>query len=135
MNELPLRHLFSYLDGRTTGPRGFSGPIGQNLKFSTTLPIVNFTPIFTELPHISSDLSADQKYLYDMCKAISGGSSSNSLANRSTGTINHARWLTLANSILRTYVGTQTPTRELIILSTYIVKVGLKVTMSFSFHY
>ena len=32
INELPLRHLFDYLDGPTTGPRAFSGTIGKALQ-------------------------------------------------------------------------------------------------------
>ena len=31
-NELPLRHLFEYFDGKTIGPNSFSGPIGKSLK-------------------------------------------------------------------------------------------------------
>ena len=31
-NELPLRHLFSKLDGSTSGPNSFSGPIGNAIK-------------------------------------------------------------------------------------------------------
>ena len=31
-NELPLRHLFVKLDGCTTGPQSFSGPIGNAIK-------------------------------------------------------------------------------------------------------
>ena len=31
-NELPLRHLFLHLDGATTGPLGFYGPIGKALN-------------------------------------------------------------------------------------------------------
>ena len=30
-NELPLRHLIEKLDGGTTGPNVFSGPIGSSL--------------------------------------------------------------------------------------------------------
>ena len=30
-NELPLRHLLQHLDGSTSGPRAFSGPIGKAL--------------------------------------------------------------------------------------------------------
>ncbi len=29
-NELPFRYLFHHLDGVTTGPKSFSGPIGKN---------------------------------------------------------------------------------------------------------
>ncbi|KAI6646042.1 hypothetical protein LOD99_9572 [Oopsacas minuta] len=31
-NELPLRHLFEYFDGKTSGPNSFSCPIGKSLK-------------------------------------------------------------------------------------------------------
>ena len=31
-NELPIRHLFSNLDGKTSGPRCFTGPIGKLLQ-------------------------------------------------------------------------------------------------------
>ncbi|KAI6651413.1 hypothetical protein LOD99_5220 [Oopsacas minuta] len=31
-NELPLRHLFEYFDGKTSVPNSFSGPINKSLK-------------------------------------------------------------------------------------------------------
>ena len=31
LNELPLRHIFQMLDGTTTGPESFSGPIGKSI--------------------------------------------------------------------------------------------------------
>lgn len=34
MNELPLRALFTLIDGPTTGPIAFLGPIGSSLKNS-----------------------------------------------------------------------------------------------------
>lgn len=40
-NELPLRHLINFLDGSTTGPKGFCGPIGQALKGCERLSIGN----------------------------------------------------------------------------------------------
>jgi len=30
-NELPLRHVFALLDGKTSGPKSFDGPIGKQL--------------------------------------------------------------------------------------------------------
>ena len=30
-NELPLRHIFEQLDGPTSGPKGYTGPIGNAL--------------------------------------------------------------------------------------------------------
>lgn len=42
-NELPLRHLLLHLDGKTTGPKCFSGPIGSELQKCESMPIVQFT--------------------------------------------------------------------------------------------
>lgn len=44
-NELPLRHLFQYLDGVTTGPRGYSGPIGKQLANCHNRPGVAFEAV------------------------------------------------------------------------------------------
>ena len=45
LNELPLRHIFCYLDGGTSGPQAFLGPIGKALKACEELPIIAFEPI------------------------------------------------------------------------------------------
>src|SRR5215469_3200313 len=45
-NELPFREIFKTLDGGTTGPKHFTGEIGQRLSFDMkNLPIVEFEPI------------------------------------------------------------------------------------------
>ena len=31
-NELPFRHVFQALDGKTSSPDSFSGPVGKSLK-------------------------------------------------------------------------------------------------------
>ena len=49
-NELPLRHLFHFLDGNTSGPRGYVGPIGKFLETCHNLPVINFEPIACDLP-------------------------------------------------------------------------------------
>ena len=49
-NELPLRHLVQHLDGTTTGPRGFQGPIGKALGNCEKLHFVNFTRIESSTP-------------------------------------------------------------------------------------
>lgn len=100
-NELPLRHLFQLLDGKTAGPSEISGVKGKLLKSCTDLPIVKYRSIRTELPEITSDLSSDQKYLFDICKAISEGPCNPSIANRNPGHISQSRWVTTANRILR----------------------------------
>lgn len=84
-NELNLRHLLTKLDGVTSGPTTFSGPIGSQLKTSHLKPIVEFEPIPTTIPILTTKVSSDQQYLYDICNAVSSGYCSQSLANRHTG--------------------------------------------------
>lgn len=124
-NELPLRHIFEYLDGKTTGPTSFSGPIGKILSDCENLQIVKFEKIDFDLPIVKNcnDLSTDQKYLLDISKAIHYGECSPDLARRNPGAISHSRWLTTANRILRLYVGTEEPSPALRKLVEYILKV------------
>ncbi|KAF8774155.1 hypothetical protein HNY73_016737 [Argiope bruennichi] len=63
-----------------------------------------------------NDLSTDQKYLLDMCIAVSSGNCSLDLSLRNPGKLARSRWLTLANRFLRLYVTTEKT------LSKYIVK-------------
>jgi hypothetical protein len=125
-NELPLRHLFQHLDGSTTGPRGFSGPIGNALSLCIDKPIVAFQPICLkeQLPSVDvRDLSTDQQYLRLMCEAVNSGDCPLELAMRNPGLLNHSRWLTTANRILRVYVSTDEPSQKLIDLVTFIMLV------------
>ena len=65
MNDLHLWHLFSYLDGPTTGPRAFSGTIGKALQTCDKNTVVRFELIKARKPLRSiavDDLSTDQKY-------------------------------------------------------------------------
>ncbi|CAH0546980.1 unnamed protein product [Brassicogethes aeneus] len=71
MKELPLRHLFIEVDGTTSGPQTFSGPIGKMLEKCETRPVIQFRPIPAELPEVTAkDLSTDQKYLYKIVSAV-----------------------------------------------------------------
>jgi hypothetical protein len=74
-NELPLRHLFQFLDSRTSGPSSYSD--------CELLPLVKFEPINCTLSSIDlSILSKDQKYLMDIAIAISSGNCPADLAIR-----------------------------------------------------
>ena len=122
-NELPLRHLFSSLDGKTSGPRCFTGPIGKLLLSCEKRPVENFTPV--GVPAIvtnATDLSTDQKYLLDIHDAVSSGRVSEDLGKRSPGSLNHARWLTTANRILRLYISTVHPDEHLMKLVNFVMK-------------
>ena len=87
-NELPLRHLFQTLDGKTTGPKGYSGNIGKMLDGCEKLDVVNFKPVLFDLLDMSQiDLSTDQQYLYDIHQSVSAGKLSEGLANKNPGKI------------------------------------------------
>jgi len=130
-NELPLRHLLEHLDGSTTGPRAFSGPIGKALSTCQLMPVVAFEKVCADLPTVDLlSLSTDQKYLWEITNAISCGVCSPALAQRQPGTLNHSRWLTTANRVLRLYASTLEPSEQLKALSTYIVRVYVPVWFS-----
>lgn len=122
-NELPFRHLFQTLDGGTTGPKSFSGPIGIQLSKCEKLPIVDFESVDCEVPDIDPDiLSNDQQYLLLISSAIKLGNIPIDLAVREPGPLSHSRWLTTANRILRLYVSVKTPSNELKMLVSFILK-------------
>ena len=110
LNELPLRHTFSALDGSTKSPDKFSGPTDSMLngivsqwevvKFKS-IPYLSF-PIFPN--EIIDDLSTDQYYGYCMCWATITGEVDEDLSHLEIGPLNHSRWLTLACRLLRFYV-------------------------------
>lgn len=134
-NELPLRHLFTKLDGATSGPQLYSGPIGKLLEKCTDLPVTGFSAIPVPnmpvlLKETENSLSTDQKYLYQICQAVSSGSCPQDLSNRNSGKMAHSRWLTTANRILRLYVATPNPSTQLIQLAEYVVKVYAPVWFS-----
>ena len=131
LNELPLRHYFHYLDGKTTGPKTSFGTIGKQLSHCHDLPIVDFDPVASELPTIPSnvlkDLSTDQEYLYNIALAISNGKFTDGLAKQKPGGISHARWLTSASRILRLYAATLEPSKSLQKLTKFIMQVYVPV--------
>ncbi|GBO23698.1 hypothetical protein AVEN_82557-1 [Araneus ventricosus] len=62
-------------------------------------------------------LSNDQRYIYDICLAISRGEYYSDLVLRKPGSVAHSRWITFAGRILRLYVVTEKPSDNLIILA------------------
>ena len=125
-NELPLRHLLESIGGKTTCPTGFSGPIGKRIPDCETRPVTEFEAIETDLPDINLEevhLSRDQLYLYRMAKAVASGECPEDLAALKPGQLHNARWLTKASRILREYVTQKKPSKDLIMLATFIVRV------------
>lgn len=123
-NELPLTSMLK-LDGTTSGPKAFSGPIGKAIQSCENLPVIKFTAIEGNIfPEVDfEDLSTDQKYMYKMCIAVTNVECPTNLALQTPGPVVHSRWLTTANRILRLYVATESPSSNLLVLATFVMKV------------
>ncbi|KAE8739114.1 hypothetical protein FOCC_FOCC015390 [Frankliniella occidentalis] len=123
-NELPCRRLLTKLDGQTSGPTGWTGPIGSKLKDCEKLPLVKFNPIPTTLPEVKyEDLSWEQKYFHDMCRAVTTGQCPPELAAKQPGALHHARWLTTGSRILRLYIATRRPSAGLKSFANFVITV------------
>ena len=60
LNELPFHEVFKTVDGPTSGPRGFKGPVGAALIFEPCdLPIVGFKAVPGETKDVADDIKAD----------------------------------------------------------------------------
>ena len=98
LNELPLRHVFQNLDGVTSGPDSFSGPIGRQLNGAVSeWKVVTFksipNPKFPVIPNsLMDDLSSNQYYAYRICSAVMLGSVDANLEFFEVGGLNHSRW-------------------------------------------
>ena len=129
-NELPLRHVFTMLDGTTNSPDTFAGPIGKCLTGDVSnWPVAaNFksisNPQFVQLPEsVVNDLSTDQHYAYKICSAIIMGVVDSDLQYLKVGPIVHSRWLTLGCRILRYYVSVDEPSSNLETLTKFCLQV------------
>lgn len=73
--ELPHRHLEKHLDCGSSELRPLAGPTGQKFHDYEKLPVVSFDAIeiywINDLEEI--DLTTDQEYLLDICRAVSNG--------------------------------------------------------------
>ena len=133
VNELPLRHVISNLDGKSVSAKKFSGPIGQQIGREDlhTSDVVAFEPIPTVVvrpqPEVLNDLSNDQRVLLEYMLGVSCGTVAAKYVNRKPGPLNHARWLTTAIRILMLYTRTLNPTDTLTIMVKYIQAVYGKV--------
>ena len=129
LNELPLRHTFSTLDGSTKSPDKFFGPIGSMLNdIVSQWQVVKFKSIpylsFSILPsEIIDDLSTDQYYGYRMCWAIITGEVDEDVSHLEIGPLNYFRWFTLACRLPRFYVSQANPTKNLSFIVEFVLKV------------
>lgn len=68
-------------------------------------------------------LRGDQKYLYRMVLAVHSGVCDDVMANLKPGPVSQARWLTTASRVLRLYISTREPSKELKKVVKFIVQV------------
>jgi hypothetical protein len=127
-NELPFRAIFYHYDGKPSGPEHWRGPIGKQIKESVSnLPVVQFQPI-SYPDHLVlteeevAEFSWDQKYMARMWLAVISGMVDDNLAAIEPGPPCISRWLTLWGRILRIYVATPRPNKELKRMVNMIVK-------------
>ena len=114
-NELPLRHLITTLDGKSSSKDGFSGPIGKQLshinkmkKVSSFEAIPGTEPLI-ELPEeIVKQMSTDASLSYKLLCAIRSGELSPELSSIKCGKIMHSRWLTTGQSIMMLWMSEHT---------------------------
>jgi len=90
--------------------------------------VKNFEPIenanFPKLPDdIVDDLSSDQYYGYRICLAVMSGYLDPDLQKLQISPIVHSRWLTLACCILRFYTSTKQPSKSLVQLTNFCLKI------------
>lgn len=120
-NELPLRHLFEFLDGPTRGPNSLAGEIGSHLGGDLcSLPVINFSRVRGLVQHpgskVVNNLSSDQQYLLNLSLVVQGDMTfldNPCVVTASPGALNNSRWLTRANRVLRLYISTESPSSAL----------------------
>ena len=123
-NELLLRHLIHHIDGKSMGPGILGGEIGKKIKNCENYPPIKYKSISgVEIPEINWDLSTDQQLLLNLFKAVECGYCSTELALRKPGPMCQSRWLTTASRVLRLYIGSISPSQQLIELVNFIMKV------------
>lgn len=128
LNEILFKAVFVHLDGITKGPNQFSGAIGRQLEIAHTLEIVNYERISLENmpPDISIEsINYEQTYIYKLAKAIDTGECSDDLAQCNVGVLQTVRWLVPASKILRVYMSSSKPSRNLKEVVNFILKVYL----------
>ena len=129
-NELPLRHVFTMLDGTTYSLDSFAGPIGKCLTGTVSCwPVAaNFksisNPQFVHLPEsVVNDLTIDQHYAYRICSAINMGVVDGDLLCLKVRPVVHSRWLTLGCRLLRYFVSVDDPSTNLETLAKFCLQV------------
>ena len=96
----------SELDGPTTGPDAWSGPIGKEIVTDVLLkPIVAYKQVVGRIKvipkEVLDDLSKDACLVYKLGLAVQTGTVPAEVAAATIGPPLHARWLTTAGRDMR----------------------------------
>lgn len=109
------------------------GSLGRQLAFSNRLTVGKFRFITTlnlPLNIDSSNLNAEETYLFDLMNAISSGNVSCALTRQVPGAINSLKCArVLASRILRLYMVEQKPSKKLTTLTIYIMHVYIPMLL------
>ena len=94
------------MDGPTTGPQAWSGPIGHAIVLDVWLePVVSFKPVAGKIKvmpkEVMEDLSRDASILYKLGLAVQTGVVPPEVVAATIGPPLHARWLTTGARDLR----------------------------------
>lgn len=81
-----------------------------------------------------AESTTDSSYLIKIAKAVASGEVSTDLANMKPGPIAHSRWLTKASRLLRLYVTTNKPSKNLKILANYVMKVYIPMYFNIKYY-
>src|SRR6218665_1341298 len=121
MNSTPS-HLLQSLDGTTSGPRSFSGPLGKRLLTCEQLPVTHFAKIIADLPNFNlKEFSTDQKYQWQITNAVSEGYCPDDLSKQKPRKLESLRVTYNGNRLLRLYIATAEPSANVQVLAAYIV--------------
>lgn len=134
--ECILRNVFFHLDGRTSGPSVYSGPIGQELDYCEWAPIAKFKKVtFGEMPDdiTNFEFTNDQKLLMQLGKAVNSGRCDEKLSIACIGKVHKARWITTSSRILRLYMSKNRPSLKLRKMVTFIMKVYIPIWLQIKY--
>ena len=96
-NKLFWRAMFNELDGSTTSPRSFSGPLGRAASSEVhLLRVASFRAVTEPLPdlpdQLATELSTDRRLLYRLARGVHAGKLlDENHGHRQIGPVNYAR--------------------------------------------
>ena len=119
-----------FIDGDTTGPESWSGPIGKAIGGKNGLLRTPMNPKFKPISGLVAPIDKallqnnDITNLFHLCLLIQAGPKAKHLVKHfdcSPGNVSQARWITTANNILILYMQSMNPSNELRLIVRIVV--------------